>query len=187
MIITRHLTDTASASTASDIQLGSCVTEIGQGAFSGYTNITDVEFPDSLTTIGVGAFSGSSITSVDFPDSVTTIGNSAFTSCNLSELTIPSGVTSIGDRAFMYNNSLEKINVSASTVPTLGGDAFDYTNNCTIDDDGIITVKDATAIQKYLASTIGLDDYNLLCADFNKDGTVNITDATAIQKTIAGI
>lgn len=132
MIITRHLTDTASASTASDIQLGSCVTEIGQGAFSGYTNITDVEFPDSLTTIGVGAFSGSSIASVDFPSSVTTIGNSAFTSCNLSELTIPSGVTSIGDRAFMYNNSLERINVSASTVPALGGDAFDYTNNCTI-------------------------------------------------------
>ncbi len=56
-----------------------------------------------------------------------------------------------------------------------------------VDDDGIITVKDATAIQKYLASTIGLDDYNLLCADFNKDGTVNITDATAIQKAIAGI
>lgn len=131
-IITRQLTDSASASTASDIQLGSCVTEIGQGAFSGYTNITDVEFPDSLTTIGVGAFSGSSITSVEFPSSVTTIGNSAFTSCNLSELTIPSGVTSIGDRAFMYNNSLERINVSASAVPTLGGDAFDYTNNCTI-------------------------------------------------------
>lgn len=132
MVITRQLTDSASASTASDIQLGSCVTEIGQGAFSGYTNITDVEFPDSLTTIGVGAFSGSSITSVEFPDSVTTIGNSAFTSCNLSELTIPSGVTSIGDRAFMYNNSLGKINVSATTVPTLGGDAFDSTNNCTI-------------------------------------------------------
>lgn len=50
----------------------------------------------------------------------------------MSELTIPSGVTSIGDRAFMYNNSLGKINVSATTVPTLGGDAFDSTNNCTI-------------------------------------------------------
>lgn len=132
MVITRQLTDSASASTASDIQLGSCATEIGQGAFSGYTNITDVEFPDSLTTIGVGAFSGSSITSVEFPSGVTTIGNSAFTRCNLSELTIPSGVTSIGDRAFMYNDSLERINVSASTVPELGGDAFDETNNCGI-------------------------------------------------------
>jgi hypothetical protein len=117
MVITRQLTDSASASTASDIQLGSCVTEIGQGAFSGYTNITDVEFPDSLTTIGAGAFSGSSITSVEFQSSVTTIGNSAFTRCNLEELTIPSGVTSIGYRAFMNNDSLGRINVSASTVP----------------------------------------------------------------------
>lgn len=132
MVITRQLTDSASASTASDIQLGSCVTEIGQGAFSGYTNITDVEFPDSLTTIGAGAFSGSSITSVEFPSSVTTIGNSAFTRCNLEELTIPSGVTSIGYRAFMSNNSLGRINVSASTVPVLGGDAFGNTNDCTI-------------------------------------------------------
>ena len=133
MVITRQLTDSASASTASDIQLGSCVTEIGQGAFSGYTNITDVEFPDSLTTIGVGAFSGSSITSVEFPDSVTTIGDNAFNRCSgLTELTIPSGVTSIGGSAFNQCNKLERINMSGTTVPTLGSGAFDNTNSCTI-------------------------------------------------------
>lgn len=132
-IITRQLTDTASASTATDIQLGSCVTEIGQGAFSGYTNITNVEFPDSLTTIGVGAFSGSSIASVDFPSSVTTIGDNAFNRCSgLTELTIPSGVTSIGGSAFNQCNKLEKINMSGTTVPTLGSGAFDNTNSCTI-------------------------------------------------------
>ena len=133
MVITRQLTDTASASTASDIQLGSCVTEIGQGAFSGYTNLTDVEFPDSLTTIGVGAFSGSSIASVDFPSSVTTIGDNAFNRCSgLTELTIPSGVTSIGGSAFNQCNKLERINMSGTTVPTLGSGAFDNTNSCTI-------------------------------------------------------
>ena len=132
-IITRQLTDSASASTASDIQLGNCVTEIGQGAFSGYTNITDVEFPDSLTTIGVGAFSGSSIASVDFPSSVTTIGDNAFNRCSgLTELTIPSGVTSIGGSAFNQCNKLERINMSGTTVPTLGSGAFDNTNSCTI-------------------------------------------------------
>jgi hypothetical protein len=133
MIITRQLTDTASASTASDIQLGSCVTEIGQGAFSGYTNITDVEFPESLTTIGVGAFSGSSITSVEFTSGVTTIGDNAFNRCSgLTELTIPSGITSIGDSAFNQCNKLERINMSGTTVPTLGSGAFDNTNSCTI-------------------------------------------------------
>lgn len=111
MVITRQLTDSASASTASDIQLGSCVTEIGQGAFSGYTNITDVEFPDSLTTIGVGAFSGSSITSVEFPNSVTSIGASAFKNCS----------------------SLSKIDIESSSPPALGDDSvFDNTNNCPI-------------------------------------------------------
>jgi len=102
MIISRQLTDSASASTASDIQLGSCVTEIGQGAFSGYTNITDVEFPDSLTTIGAGAFSGSSMTSVDIPNSVQTIGSNAFNDCS----------------------NLTNITVNAVTPPTLGEDAF---------------------------------------------------------------
>ena len=132
-IITRQLTDSASASTASDIQLGSCVTEIGQGAFSGYTNITDVEFPDSLTTIGAGAFSGSSITSVEFTSGVTTIGDNAFNRCSgLTELTIPSGITSIGGSAFNQCNKLERINMSGTTVPTLGSGAFDNTNSCTI-------------------------------------------------------
>lgn len=152
MVITRQLTDSASASTASDIQLGSCVTEIGQGAFSGYTNITDVEFPDSLTTIGVGAFSGSSITSVEFPYNLETIGDNAFEGCygietvnipdsvatignyafnfpmqgeSLTQCTIGSGVTSIGNMAFNGNTDMSKLTINATTPPTLGYNALD--------------------------------------------------------------
>lgn len=152
MVITRQLTDSASASTASDIQLGSCVTEIGQGAFSGYTNITDVEFPDSLTTIGVGAFSGSSITSVEFPYNLETIGDNAFEKCygietvdipdsvatignyafnfpmqgeSLTQCTIGSGVTSIGNMAFNGNTDMSKLTINATTPPTLGYNALD--------------------------------------------------------------
>ena len=109
-IITRSLTNEASASTASNIELGSCVTEIGQGAFSGYTNITEVEFPDSLTTIGDGAFRGSSITTVE----------------------IPSGVASIGYNAFKDCSNLDRVDINATTPPSLGSDAFDNTNNCPI-------------------------------------------------------
>lgn len=152
MVITRQLTDSASASTASDIQLGSCVTEIGQGAFSGYTNITDVEFPDSLTTIGVGAFSGSSITSVEFPYNLEVIGDNAFEGCygietvdipdsvatignyafnfpmqgeSLTQCTIGSGVTSIGNMAFNGNTDMSKLTINATTPPTLGYNALD--------------------------------------------------------------
>ena len=130
MIVSRYLTDIASANTASNIELGSCVTEIGKGAFSGYTNITEVEFPDSLTTIGAGAFSGSSITSVDFPDSLAVIGDSAFTSCNLSEITIPSGVTRIGEDAFAKISNLREIKIPDS-VTSLGESVFDRCTNLT--------------------------------------------------------
>ena len=78
MIVSRYLTDIASASTASDIQLGSCTTEIGAGAFSGFTNISEVELPENLTTIGYSAFTNSSLTKVTIPRGVTSIGKDAF-------------------------------------------------------------------------------------------------------------
>ena len=128
MVITRSLTNRASASTATDIELGNCVTEIGRGAFSGYTNISDVELPVSLNRIGVGAFSGSSVITVDIPDSVTNIGTSAFTYCrSLTSCTIGSGVTSIGDNAFRGCTSLTNTNLPNS-LRTIGASAF---TNCT--------------------------------------------------------
>lgn len=111
MIVSRYLTDIASASTASDIQLGSCTTEIGSGAFSGFTNISEVELPENLTTIGYSAFTNSSLTKV----------------------TIPSGVTSIGKDAFNVGASDRRYTVvmDGTTPPTLGSGAFSktYLNN----------------------------------------------------------
>lgn len=111
MIVSRYLTDIASASTAIDIQLGSCATEIGAGAFSGFTNISEVELPENLTTIGYSAFTNSSLTKV----------------------TIPSGVTSIGKDAFNVGTSDRRYTVvmDGTTPPTLGSLAFSktYLNN----------------------------------------------------------
>lgn len=111
MIVSRYLTDIASASTASDIQLGSCATEIGAGAFSGFTNISEVELPENLTTIGYSAFTNSSLTKV----------------------TIPSGVTSIGKDAFKVGTRDRRYTVvmDGTTPPTLGSLAFSktYLNN----------------------------------------------------------
>lgn len=134
MIITRQLTDTASASTASDIQLGSCVTEIGIGAFSGYTNITDVELPDALTAIGASAFANSSIRSIDIPSGVTEIENSVFRNCgSLSSCTMSSGVTNIGSNAFTNCFNLKRINSNIdgvcnlpSNLERLGNNSYNY-------------------------------------------------------------
>ncbi|MBQ2944271.1 MAG: hypothetical protein IJD93_06255, partial [Ruminococcus sp.] len=47
--------------------------------------------------------------------------------------------------------------------------------------------KDATAIQKHVASLITLSDTALILSDVDASGNVNVKDATAIQKWVAGI
>lgn len=53
------------------------------------------------------------------------------------------------------------------------------------DQNGKVTIQDATLIQKYLAKKALLGGKGLQAADFNKDGKVTVKDATAIQKYLA--
>ncbi len=52
---------------------------------------------------------------------------------------------------------------------------------------GTVNVKDATYIQKYVASLVELSDAELLCADSDLSTIVNVKDATLIQKFVAGM
>lgn len=54
-----------------------------------------------------------------------------------------------------------------------------------LDDD--ISIKDATAIQKYIASIDKLNEKQLLFADFDKNGKIDINDASNIQKKSIGL
>jgi len=63
-------------------------------------------------------------------------------------------------------------------IPTLLGDA---------DLNGSVNVKDATIIQKHVASLLTLDEAALAVSDTNKDNRVNVSDATTIQKLVAGL
>lgn len=49
-----------------------------------------------------------------------------------------------------------------------------------------INIRDATSIQKHIASLVTLEDWQLTFADANQDDNVDIRDATYIQKLIAG-
>ena len=51
--------------------------------------------------------------------------------------------------------------------------------------DGIVSIADVTAVQKYLVELLALDQAQLLLADVNHDGEVSIADATLIQMIIA--
>lgn len=53
--------------------------------------------------------------------------------------------------------------------------------------DSKLNIRDATAIQKYVAKLVEFDEEALALADFDQNGKVNVKDATAIQKKLAGI
>jgi alpha-amylase len=54
-----------------------------------------------------------------------------------------------------------------------------------VDQDGELSIADATEIQKYLAKISDLDEEQMFLADFDGDGEVDIADATDIQKRLA--
>ena len=54
-----------------------------------------------------------------------------------------------------------------------------------VDGDGVVTILDATYLQKYLAQFKNFSSVKLEAADVNKDGVVTIIDATLIQKMLA--
>lgn len=56
-----------------------------------------------------------------------------------------------------------------------------------VDENFKINIKDATAIQKYLANITELSDFAARLADANADNKVNIKDATTIQKYCANL
>ena len=74
--------------------------------------------------------------------------------------------------------------VTTTTKPTTATTVTEPTGILgDVNGDGVVNVKDASAIQKYAAEmTVEL---NLKLADYNKDGCVNVKDVTDIQKTTA--
>jgi hypothetical protein len=84
--------------------------------------IREVVIKDGVTEIGDHAFWGcSNLTSVTIPNSVTEIGDYAFSGCsNLTSVIIGNSVTSIGARAFQYCSRLKSIICTAIIPPDCG-------------------------------------------------------------------
>ena len=115
-----------------NITIGSGVTTIGDNAFASCKKLTNITIPSGVTTIGIESFLNcSDLTRVTIPDSVTSISGRAFSGCtSLSSLTIGSGVTNIGNGAFKYCRSLTSINIPTG-VTSISEGVFQYCTSLT--------------------------------------------------------
>ena len=115
------------------VTIPNTISELGGSVFASCDNLRNVSLPNSITDIPNSTFNDcSSLANIIIPNSVTRIGSSAFYYCNLYSINIPSGVTLMGDEVFARNSGMTSVTVNAITPPTLGSNAFDYTNNCPI-------------------------------------------------------
>ena len=134
------------------VEIGECVTTIGDLAFSGFVKLSGITIPNNVTSIasqafeiciglktcsigngvtsiGSSAFGGcSGLTSINIPDSVKSLGQSAFHNCtSLTSVTIGSGCTTIGITCFANCGNISTFTCKAITPPSLGGNAFGNT------------------------------------------------------------
>ncbi len=180
------------------------------------SSLTYVNVFNTFTAVGRKAFYGErDLVQVTISDNVVAIGDFAFANCpKLKEVYIPATVDEIGRGAFGFNVTFDEETGAVTSFENVEGFVIKgYTNSLAesyadangfefisvgymepestllgdIDCDGKLTVRDATALQKYVAGMVGLNTQDKINADFNEDGKINVRDATAIQKRIAKI
>ncbi len=146
------------ASAVKKLKISSTVTNIGNCAFQGCSNLTDIitlqERPGGVAreiaglrgviSIGEGAFSETALTEIILGNSVTTIGDGAFYDCRkLQTVTFGTGITSIGEWAFSECGRITDITIPCNV--NIGADTFTY-NNITK-----LTISGTGAMQDYTA------------------------------------
>ncbi len=180
-----------------ELVLPSTLTTIDDYAFNLYLKVKDVQIPYGVTTIGNNAFSDChKIENVVLPGTVKKIGNCAFFVCDsLKSITIPTSVTEIGKSLAYSYSGVSIFGYTGSTAESYAKEnnyAF-YSLSASVGDvneDGVVNLMDAIALNKYLAGMISLTDSQLVAANCNTaDGTSNINedDVTALMKFVINL
>lgn len=121
-----------------EIHLPKHITEIGDRAFAGCTNLRILEMHEGIETIGGSAFvANRSMKRFDLPNGIKSVGMYAFSGCsNLEEINFGEGLLSMGDYlCYPYweegrdwygeLNKLHTVRIP-NTVKEIGWDAFSY-------------------------------------------------------------
>lgn len=184
--------------------------------YEGDYHTSTLNLPAWTTAVGRKAFmSIKSVYTLVLPETLVAVGDFAFANCNkLKEVKIPASVDEIGVGAFGFSVTFDSETGEVTSYRKVEGFTIKgYTNSLAesyadangfefvsvgylepestllgdIDCDQRLTIKDATALQKYVAGMVGLNTQDKINADFNLDGKINVRDATAIQKKLAGL
>ena len=155
---------------------GNTLTFSGKGALTlkpyGYLGVQKVVIRDGITEIGSGVFLNTRPYDVVIPPSVTKIADDAFIDFGPPYWNRQRILGYKGTYAETFANKKDFL-----FVPVILGDT---------DLDEKVTILDATAIQRHLAS-IPTSAYFEDAADADEDGKVTILDATAIQRHLASL
>ena len=180
-----------------ELVLPSTLTTIDDNAFNLYLKVKDVQIPYGVTTIGNRAFSDCvQIENVVLPGTVKKIGDAAFYVCDsLNSITIPASVTEIGKSLAHSYSGVSIFGYTGSTAESYAKEnnyAF-YSLSASVGDvneDGVVNLMDAIALNKYLAGMISLTDNQLVAANCNiADGTSNINedDVTSLMRFVINL
>lgn len=176
-----------------DVNIPYGVSVIGGDLFYECKSLTAIDIPASVTKIKGNAFYGcKKLKSVVIPDSVTTMGAFVFENCsNLESVVIPKSVVEIEYMIFAGCNKLTVYVYENSYAHEF---VVEYNENYKFirllgdaDEDDMVSISDATVIQKHLVGLETITEDDIAVADTNHDGKINILDATAIQKYLVGM
>lgn len=180
-----------------ELTLPSTLTTIDDYAFNLYLKVKDVQIPYGVTTIGAHAFSDCiQIENIVLPGTVKKIGDEAFYVCDsLNSITIPASVTEIGKSLAHSYSGVSIFGYTGSTAESYAKEnkyAFFSLSNTVgdVNEDGVVNLMDAIALNKYLAGAISLTDNQLIAANCNTaDGTSNINedDVTALMRFVINL
>ncbi len=194
----------SSCEVLTDVTIEDGITSIGMGAFRSCSSLDEIIIPDSVTSIGEDAFANcENLKYIYIPSTVTSIDEHAlgyeryrsrdyFTGEYTMEYRLYNdfsigGVAGSAAQEYAQENNIPFIasGEDVPVIPTRDEACFGKIGDANTDRE--VNIKDATAIQKHLASLDELSKNGAVLADTDEDGIVTIKDATAIQKYIAGL